>query len=104
MGGEQLVHADAADARGLTREDAVGRFADASAHRTPRWVKLWGLVALVAVVALIVLLVAGGEHGPGRHSGATPQQPSGQTDGGALQGSAPAGADGGHTPPPGGHQ
>ena len=35
---------------------------------TPRWVKnlLWALLAVV-VVAVLVMLIAGGEHGPGRH-------------------------------------
>ena len=36
---------------------------------TPRWVKVFGIVALVVVVLfIVVLLVGGGEHGPGRHS------------------------------------
>jgi hypothetical protein len=35
---------------------------------TPRWVKVFGAVALVVIVLFVVLLVAkGGEHGPGRH-------------------------------------
>jgi hypothetical protein len=51
--------------------------------RTPRWVKVFALVALVLVVLAVVGLVIGGsEHGPGRH--------------------APSGDNGGHTgPPPG---
>ncbi len=37
---------------------------------TPRWVKVFGVIALVVVVLfVVVLLVGGGEHGPGRHSG-----------------------------------
>ena len=34
----------------------------------PRWVKLFGIVA-VAIVAIVVIvaLFGGGEHGPGRH-------------------------------------
>jgi hypothetical protein len=36
---------------------------------TPRWVKVFGLIALVVVVLfVVVLLVGGGEHGPSRHS------------------------------------
>ncbi|MEJ7791700.1 MAG: hypothetical protein WKF65_07005 [Gaiellaceae bacterium] len=36
---------------------------------TPRWVKVFGIVALVVVVLfIVVLLVGGAEHGPGRHS------------------------------------
>jgi hypothetical protein len=35
---------------------------------TPRWVKLFGIIAAVVVVVVIVILaLAGGEHGPGRH-------------------------------------
>jgi hypothetical protein len=34
--------------------------------RTPRWVKLFGIVALLMVVLLVILLATGG-HGPGRH-------------------------------------
>jgi hypothetical protein len=34
---------------------------------TPRWVKVFGVIAALAVVLLVVLLVFGGGHGPGRH-------------------------------------
>jgi len=54
---------------------------------TPRWVKLFGIVALALVLVVVVMLVAGGgQHGPGRHSG-----------------SAESGAAGGHKPPAGDH-
>ena len=33
----------------------------------PRWVKVSGIIALVLVVLVLVLLLAGGDHGPGRH-------------------------------------
>jgi uncharacterized cupredoxin-like copper-binding protein len=37
---------------------------------TPRWVKALGLAAIVAVLlVVIVMVVAGGEHGPARHTG-----------------------------------
>lgn len=45
---------------------------DPSAYRgTPRWVKIFGIIAIVLVVLYIILHVAGvgGRHGPGRHSG-----------------------------------
>lgn len=49
------------------------------AHRaapgTPRWVKVFGIVALVIVLAFIVSLLAGVRHGPGMHT------PSGYTGG-----------------------
>ena len=65
---------------------------------TPRWVKLFGVIALLLLVLAVVMLVAGGgNHGPGRHSGA----------GGNGQATAPAmgaaGGEGRHAPPGGGH-
>ena len=36
---------------------------------TPRWVKVFGIIALLVVLLIVVLLVfGGGEHGPSRHS------------------------------------
>jgi hypothetical protein len=55
---------------------------------TPRWVKVFGVVALVLVLIVIVGLVTGG-HGPSRH------MPSG--DAGTSPGSAPPD----HKPPGG---
>jgi hypothetical protein len=35
---------------------------------TPRWVKVFGIVALVvALLVIIVMLIGGGDHGPWRH-------------------------------------
>jgi hypothetical protein len=34
---------------------------------TPRWVKVFAAIAVIAIVLLLVVLLAGGEHGPGRH-------------------------------------
>lgn len=35
----------------------------------PRWVKVFGIVALVVIVVVVVVLVAGrGGHGPSRHT------------------------------------
>jgi len=63
---------------------------------TPRWVKVFGAIALVVVLLVVVVMVTGvgGEHGPGRHSGGG--------DGPDRQ-AAPSGGDTarGHTPPPG---
>ena len=40
-----------------------------SAAGTPRWVKLFGLIAVIlALVLAAVLLDSGGDHGPGRHA------------------------------------
>jgi hypothetical protein len=36
---------------------------------TPRWVKVFGIIALVVVLLFVVLLLTRGPHGPGRHIG-----------------------------------
>jgi ABC-type transporter Mla subunit MlaD len=37
---------------------------------TPRWVKVFGIIALVLLVLVVVMIVVGrGGHGPGRHTG-----------------------------------
>lgn len=36
--------------------------------RTPRWVKVVGLILTLVAALLVAGLLAGGEHGPGRHS------------------------------------
>lgn len=36
---------------------------------TPRWVKVFGIIALVLVVLVLLMLLIGGKHGPGRHLG-----------------------------------
>jgi hypothetical protein len=49
--------------------DDTGAGSDREPTGTPRWVKVFGLIALVVVVLfVVVLLIRGGEHGPGRHS------------------------------------
>jgi hypothetical protein len=35
-------------------------------YKTPRWIKISGIVALIVIVLLAVALLRG-EHGPGRH-------------------------------------
>jgi hypothetical protein len=42
---------------------------ESSPAGTPRWVKVFGVIAAVLVVVFIVLLLFGGGHGPGRHGG-----------------------------------
>ena len=39
-----------------------------STSGTPRWVKLFGIIALVLVVLFIISLLAGVRHGPGLHT------------------------------------
>jgi hypothetical protein len=34
---------------------------------TPRWVKVFGIILVVVVLLVGIALLAGGEHGPGRH-------------------------------------
>jgi hypothetical protein len=41
---------------------------DGSADRgPPRWVKVSGIIALALIVLVLIALLAGGNHGPGRH-------------------------------------
>jgi len=46
---------------------------------TPRWVKVFGIIALIILLLAVIIVVAdiGGEHGPGLHnpSGAQPGHP-----------------------------
>jgi hypothetical protein len=43
---------------------------DAQTAGTPRWVKVFAIVAVAAIVLVVVLLVVGkGGHGPSRHTG-----------------------------------
>lgn len=67
---------------------------------TPRWVKVFGIIALILVLLVgIALLIGPGDHGPGRHA------PSGDVDGPAPSSSlTESGVAGGHTAPAGGHQ
>ena len=43
------------------------QYPDSEPHTTPRWVKVFGIIALVVVLLFVVLLFAPGSHGPGRH-------------------------------------
>jgi hypothetical protein len=52
--------------------DPDGDARTGSTAGTPRWVKVFGVIALVVAVLFVVLaLVGGGKHGPGRHAGRT---------------------------------
>ena len=44
-------------------------------HTTPRWVKVFGIIALVVVLLFVVLLLAPGSHVPGRHMSRGRTQP-----------------------------
>lgn len=41
-----------------------------SPPKTPRWVKLFGIIVLLLILAFVIvkLIGVGGDHGPGRHS------------------------------------
>jgi len=45
-----------------------------STTSTPRWVKVFGIIALVVVLLFVISLLAGVRHGPGLH---TPSSGSG---------------------------
>ena len=63
--------------------------ADPPPYSTPRWVKVFGIIALVLVLLVVIMMFTGvgGDHGPGRHI------PSGD----AVE--TPSGDPGGYTPP-----
>jgi len=46
------------------REDRAHRGSTAG---PPRWVKVSGIIALALIVLVLIVLLAGGNHGPGRH-------------------------------------
>jgi hypothetical protein len=48
--------------------DGSGR---AGAPATPKWVKVFALIALGVAVLVVILLLIGGGHGPQRHLGAS---------------------------------
>jgi hypothetical protein len=43
--------------------------ADPLPYSTPRWVKVFGIIALVLVLLVVIMIFTGvgGPHGPGRH-------------------------------------
>ena len=40
-----------------------------STYKTPRWVKVFGIIAIALILLVVVVVVTGlgGEHGPSRH-------------------------------------
>lgn len=66
---------------------------------TPRWVKVFGIIAAVVVLLVVLALLFGGgpgRHGPGRHAGS--DDAGGRT---APTDVTKSGGVVGHTPPPG---
>jgi hypothetical protein len=43
---------------------------------TPRWVKVFGIIALVVVLAFVIVLVTQGPHRPGMHGGGGGEAPA----------------------------
>ena len=41
--------------------------ADDNNVSTPRWVKVFGIIALVVILLFVILFLTRGSHGPGRH-------------------------------------
>ena len=54
----------------VSREPDAGGEADEPAG-APRWVKVFGVIAVVLLVLLAIMLLSGGNHGPGRHLGSS---------------------------------
>jgi ABC-type transporter Mla subunit MlaD len=54
------------------------RYPDTETHTTPRWVKVFGIIALIVVLLFVVMLFAPGSHGPGRHMRGTTTPPAEQ--------------------------
>jgi len=52
--------------------------ADLPPYRTPRWVKVFGIIVIVLVLLAVIVLFTGigGEHGPGRHMSSGGQTPT----------------------------
>jgi hypothetical protein len=57
------------DSNGDTGDDPGVRPGLGSTTGTPRWVKVFGIIALLMVLLIVILLLTGGPggHGPGRH-------------------------------------
>lgn len=49
-----------------TGDDSGAEAGRGSTTGTPRWVKVFGLIALTLVLLFVIMLLTGG-HGPGRH-------------------------------------
>ena len=68
---DPLPHPDTGD----NTSEELDRGSTASYPGTPRWVKVFGIIALALLLLVVVIMATGvgGGHGPGRHipSGAT---------------------------------
>lgn len=51
----------------LSDADDIRAGPDRDSTGMPRWVKVFGIIALVLALLFVVMLVGGGRHGPARH-------------------------------------
>lgn len=83
---KQEPRPESAEPEGLAEAELTG---------PPRWVKVFGAVALVVIVLFVILLLAGrGNHGPARHvpnRTPSPTPSSATSDSGAPDHQPPAG-------------
>lgn len=53
---------------GRKLDEDLGEIESESTNNTPRWVKMFGIIAIVLVLLVVlIMIISGGEHGPGRH-------------------------------------
>ncbi len=86
---------DSGTGTGETSSDDIGAGPHpGSTECTPRWVKVFAIIALVVVLLLAVIMLTGGAggHGPGRHTGGG----GGDTPPSSVTEHRPS--EGGHTP------
>jgi hypothetical protein len=51
-----------------TGDDSGVRPDRGSTTGTPRWVKVFAIIAIVVALLVVIVLLTGGGHGPGRHT------------------------------------
>lgn len=51
----------------LRTTDDDKHMVDSESNPTPRWVKVFGIIAIVLVLLFLIMQLTGGGHGPGRH-------------------------------------
>jgi hypothetical protein len=99
-------HPDTGDDTGVGADrgsplDALPSAPSGAPPRAPRWVKVSAIVVgvLILLVVIMKLTGLGGDHGPGRHTGADGTSPAGVTE---IQAS-PVGNPDDHAPAEGSH-
>ena len=75
------------DSNSDTGDDTRVRPERGSTTSTPRWVKVFGTIALVLVLLFVIMMLTGrgGSHGPGRHTPSGDTPPSSVTEHGVQQ-------------------